>query len=361
VTRGCLISLHEESQETGNIHRQAFLAQFETWLDRQFEAAAARRAGFFLPDTSSPEAYAESLTPYRAKFRAMLGWPLTLAEYHTAPIVKTSYVGQDDLGRIERVWIEVFPDLALYGLLFLPRGAGRRPLVISQHGGSGTPELTAGFFGSTNYNDMTRRILRRGAVVFAPQLFRWAAQFGRRPDIVELDRQMRQLGGSIAAFEIYALRRALDALLAREEVDPDRVGMVGLSYGGFFTLFTAAADPRIQVALSSCFFNDRRQYGRRDWGYFNAANTFFDTEVAGLVCPRALYIEVAQNDELLDVAYARPHIPHVAALYASVGVPERFVYREHPGRHEFNREDPGLDFISEHLGLTRSSEACCVE
>lgn len=343
--------LYKELEDAGNAHRNKFLDQFESWLDRQFDEAEIRRAEFFSPNFKSLEAYTASLESYRERLKAMLGWPLTLADAPAPSSVKTDSVAQDDLGSIERVWVEVFPSLSLYGMLFVPPGDGPRPLVISQHGGSGAPELTAGFFGYANYNDMTRRILRRGAVVFAPQLFRWAERFGRRPDIVELDRQMRQLGGSLAAFEIYALRRVIDYLVARDEIDPDRVGMVGLSYGGFFTFFTAAVDTRIQVALSSCFFNDRRQYGRRDWGYFNAANTFFDAEIAGLICPRALYVEVGQNDELLDVVYARPHAPKAKRFYANLGVPERFVYHEHPGRHEFDTEELGLDFVARHLGL----------
>ncbi len=346
------MSLYEESQEAGAPYREKFLSQFEVWLDRQFEAAAARRASYFAPDMRSAEAYAASLVPYREHFRAMLGWPLTLPRPANAPAAKTVQVATDDLGRIERVWIELFPDLWLYGLLFVPPGSERRPLILSQHGGSGTPELTAGFFGSANYNDMTRRALRRGAAVFAPQLFRWNERFGRPADVVELDRQMRQLGGSLAAFELHALQRVVDYLVTRDEVDPERIGMVGLSYGGFFTLYMAAADTRIRAALSSCFFNDRRRYGRRDWGYRNAANTFFDPEVAGLICPRALYVEVAEHDELLDVAYARQQVPIVEALYSKLGIPQRFAYHEHSGRHEFDRDDLGLDFLSRHLGLT---------
>jgi hypothetical protein len=131
--------------------------------------------------------------------------------------------------------------------------------------------------------------------------------------------------------------------------------MIGLSYGGFHTLFTAAAEPRIGVALSSCFFNDRRRYGRRDWGFFNAANTFFDAEVAGLICPRALYVEVAQNDELFDVASARPEAVKVRALYDALGIRDRFVYHEHQGKHEFDPANTGIEFVCRHLGLVDSS------
>ena len=374
--------LYEEAPEVGNEHREAFLNQFEAWLDANFEAASAEREQFFRPDFSSVEAYERSIVFLRERFRQMLGRPLTelnrtapdVGAQHAAsradrgaaslpadqrtsgagdaiPAARTVSVAQDDLGHIERIWIEVFSGLDLYGLLFVPHGPGAHPLVISQHGGLGTPELTAGFFGSANYSDMTRRVLRRGAVVYAPQLFRWDVKFGPQPDVVELDRQMKQLGGSIAAFELTCLARGLDHLLTRPEVDPERVGMVGLSYGGFFALYAAAADPRIGVTLSSCFFNDRRRYGSRDWGFFNAANTFFDAEVAGLVCPRHLYLEVAQNDELLDVASARPEAEKVAGLYERLGISERFVYHEHPGKHEFDPSDEGIDFLCRNLGL----------
>jgi hypothetical protein len=347
------MNLYEESVEAGNLYRETFLSQFEAWLDQQFDAAAERRAAFFQPDMASPEAYTASLMPYRDRFRAMLGWPLSEPLPAEAPVARTSFVAEDDLGCIERVWIELFPGLDLYGMLFVPPAEGPRPLVISQHGGLGTPELTAGFFGSANYHDMTRRILRRGAVTFAPQLFRWDATYGRQPDVAEVDRQLRQLGGSIAAFEITGLRRALDYLVTRPEVDGDRIGMAGLSYGGFFTLYTAAAEPRIVAALSSCFFNDRRRYGRGDWGFFDAANTFFDPQVAGLVCPRALYIEVAVNDELLDIASAHPLVHEIRGCYDHLGIPDRFVYYEHPGTHEFDPEDGGIDFLCEHLGLSK--------
>ena len=51
----------------------------------------------------------------------------------------------------------------------MPEGGVTEPsrFVISQHGGGGTPELCSDFYGDTNYNHLTRRILSRGAVVSA--------------------------------------------------------------------------------------------------------------------------------------------------------------------------------------------------
>ena len=58
--------------------------------------------------------------------------------------------------------------------------------------------------------------------------------------------------------------------------------------------------------------------------------------MAGLICPRALYIEVGLNDELLDVTSARPVAQKVLDRYQQLGIPERCVYYEHHGVHELD-------------------------
>jgi Dienelactone hydrolase family len=340
---------YQEPPEVGRPYRAAFLGQVEALLDGEYERAAARRAELFQPDFASLESYKASVQPYRQRLRAMLGWPLILAASEGVPTAREMLAGQDDLGCIYRLWIEVMPNLEAYGLLFLPPVDRPCALVLSQHGGLGTPELCSGFFGSANYNDMTRRVLRRGVAVFAPQLFRWDEQYGPRHDPPEIDRRFKQLGGSLAALEIWCLQRSLDYLLNRKDIDSRRVGMIGLSYGGFHTLFMAALDVRVRVALSSCFVNDRRRYGWGDLSWFNAANTSFDAQVAGLICPRALCVEVGQNDELFDVQHARPEASQIQVLYERLGIPGRFRYHEHPGGHELDLDDGGIEFLCHHL------------
>ena len=343
------MKLYTEAPDMGNSYREIFLQQVETYLDREYRDAEKRRSVFFKPDLTSIDAYETSLIPLRQQYREMLGWPLTEASLSKIPRVRQQQTAIDDLGKITRLWIEVLPGVELYGILFLPTNKEPVPLVISQHGGLGTPELCSNFFGSANYNDMTRRVLRHGIGVFAPQLFRWDESYGRRPDHVNLDQQFKQLGGSLAALEIKMLQRALDYLVERKEIDGNRIGMIGLSYGGFHTLYGTAVETRIKVAVSSCFINDRRRYGRGDWGWKNAANQFFDAEVAGLICPRYLYLEVGKHDELLDVSSARPVAQQVLQIYQKLGISERCVYHEHPGVHELDKEDGGINFLVAHL------------
>jgi dienelactone hydrolase len=346
--------LYTEPVEPGANHRAAYLTELEAFVTRRQDAAQGERERFFQPDTSSPEAYTASTQRYREQFKALLGWPLTQTRPDACPAVREEFVAEDDLGRIYRIWIETLPGLHTYGMLFVPGKLGEgphpHPLVLSQHGGDGTPELCSGLYGPSNYNDMTRRILRQGAIVFAPQLLLWRKDFGPAIDRTGMDTRLKQLGGSITALEIYQLQRCLDALVTRPDVDPQRIGMVGLSYGGFYTLFTAAVETRIRAALSSCFLNDRLRYAWPDWTWNGAALTFFDAEIAALVCPRALFIEAADQDELFAVDSAREEAQRAAAYYQRLGLPDHFAFKAFPGVHELDPADDGMRFLFRHLG-----------
>ena len=343
------MTLHHEKPEPSRPHRAAMLREVKDLVRRERRKADGRRTRAFRPPTGSMAEYEAWSAQRREDFRAMLGWPLTEPPAEEPPKAKIEMVAQDELGRIFRVWIDTLPGVRTYGLLYLPRGKGPFPLAISQHGGGGTPELCTLHENTENYNDMTRRAVRRGIAAFAPQLLLWRQEFKPAHDKLLIDRRLKQLGGSLAALEIYRLQRALDYLVSRPDIDGARVGILGLSYGGFYALYGAAADARFKVALSSCFFNSRKLYDFHDWSWRDSANRFLDAEVAALVCPRPLYIELGLHDELFAARHARPEGRKVTALYEKLGIPERFVYHEHGGGHEFDRADAGLDFFQAHL------------
>jgi hypothetical protein len=341
--------LHHEPVSRGNAHRAKFLKQLLAFVRRQQAQAAGRRKQFFQPDTTSLATYEDSIETYRRQFAAMLGWPLTERRTPHPPAMRRKLVARDSLGDIYRTWTPTLPGLETYGILFLPPGKGPHGLVISQHGGLGSPEISAGFFKSDNYNDMTRRVLRTGLAVFCPQTLLWRGEYGPKFDRPGLDSRLKQTGGSITALELYQIQRCMDALLARPDIDASRIGMIGLSYGGFYTLFLAALDTRIRAAVSSGFFNDRTRYGGSDWVWSNAANTFLDAEIACLVAPRPLYIEVGKKDKLFAVASARPSARQVKRMYAALGIPGRFQYREHKGTHELDKSPAPIEFLQKHL------------
>ncbi|MDI4647777.1 alpha/beta hydrolase family protein [Cohnella hashimotonis] len=345
--------LYQEEEDAGNSYRQRQHDELEDLILGLRRQSREKRRAYFSPDFTDIGSYARSIERYRQDFAGMLGMPLSAQEpvsAETETAAEYIPVAEDELGEIFRVILPVREGLNTYGLFFRPSGEGPFPLVISQHGGQGTPELTAGFFGSDNYNDMTRRILRRGAAVFAPQLLLWEAErFGPKHDRRKMDIQLKQLGGSITAVEVYKLQRSLDRLLRRPDIDENRVGMVGLSYGGFYTLFAAAADTRIRVVVSSCFVNDRYAYDWSDWTWFNAGNTFLDAEICGLICPRPLYVEAGIRDELFAVGGFRKTSESARTYFERLGLEDRFEAAVFDGAHEFNPGDQPINFLFKHL------------
>lgn len=284
------------------------------------------------------------------EFREMLGWPLSEEPQMPRKVEKT-LLSREDGDVLYRLSFEIFEDFWFYGLLFEHEGQ-TLPLVVSQHGGAGTAELCSGLYGYTaNYNDMSTRCFEKGVHVFAPQLLTWnATAYQVSFDKQDVDVHMKQLGGCSAAIEVYCLRCCIRWLDAQSFVETGKLGMVGLSYGGFYTLFTAAAEPKIKAAVSAGFFNDRTIHAWYDWVYFRAAEKFLDSEVALLVYPRKLWLYLGDRDELFGADTARAEYARLEEEAKASGIPLDWVHFEiFDGNHEFPKFDDGIDGVIAEL------------
>ncbi len=373
--------LYEEELTASLPHREEQWRELEAYMQALGEAAEAREP--YPADFSSEAAYLESIEPLRGLLRARVGYPPPGLD--TAGETRMELVGEDSVARYYRCWVEVLedrcrsascgaqrnntrpvnsgssrewaavapqtsrrPPLRVYGLYLVPqRLSAPAPLVIAQHGGGGTPE-TAIFQGAANYHDMIRGAAARGYVVFAPHLIfnpfsdqeaGSALPAGVR---VRLDARLRLLGTSLTAVEVAKIARALDALLTRPEVDPTRVAMVGLSYGGYYTLHTTALEPRIKVAISSCYFNDQSQRMPPDrpeaWSdmrFQGTVSDLADPELVALVCPRPLQVQVGKEDAMFPVEHAERVAVRAAAYYERLDLSNRFEFVAFDGGHEW--------------------------
>lgn len=337
---------YAEEISAGVPYREQQSREFEALVARLRQDSDKKRQQFFQPSFASVADYERDTAAYKEQVRHMLGWPLVVKDDFAGgdiPEAKVTFVAEEALGSIYRVEVSVGYGLTTYGLLFLPALPGPHPLVISQHGAGGTPELSSGFQGPSNYNDMTWRILEQGLAVFAPQLQLWGEGFGPSHQRNVFDHQLKLMGSSIVAVEIYKIQRALDYLAARPDLDDSRVGMIGLSYGGFYTLFTAALEPRIKAAYSSCFINDRFRIDWPDFTWRDAANRFLDAEIAALIAPRFLFLEVGIRDELFLYEHAQPEIDKVAAYYRQLKLEHRFWQNAFDGVHELDPNNAGIE------------------
>jgi len=345
--------LYREQEQAGNAYRAKQKEEFDRLIVTKRAEAERRRKSFFAPDASSVEAFLIDAESYRERLQRMLGWPewRSAEATGTLPEEKSALrIGEDRLGEIWRLELAVGHGLTTYGLLFLPPGRGPHPLAICQHGGWGTPELVSGLYGPSNYNGMTRRILERGTAVFAPQLLLWHPEtHGPAFNRAETDQKLKQLGSSIAAVEIYKIRRCIDYLSHRTDIDAERIGMAGLSYGGFYTLYTAALDVRIRSVYSSCFINDRFAVDWPDFTWFDSGNTFMDAEIGALIAPRYLHVEAGADDDVFRSDGARAEMNKVARWYSELRMEHRYSSLVFKGGHEFNPDNEALERFLLHL------------
>ena len=86
---------------------------------------------------------------YRQDLRRMLGWPLV--DYTDNREISASFdvLSEEENFTLYRAELEILEGVKLSGLFFKMKGEGKKPLVIVQHGKSGTPEIMSGVLGST--------------------------------------------------------------------------------------------------------------------------------------------------------------------------------------------------------------------
>ena len=95
-----------------------------------------------------------------------------------------------------------------------------------------------------------------------------------------------------------------------ELLDPSRLGMVGLSYGGTVTLFTAAIDSRVAAAVVSGYFSSWAESHKMPWNMCGSQvlsgmlGRIEHEDLGALIAPRPLLIESGTEDLLFPVAAA---------------------------------------------------------
>lgn len=289
----------------------------------------------------------ENTEKYRKELCAMLGFPLAGHVTESETKVCAEKLSDEDGFSLYRMHFTILDTITVSGLFFKQNGEEKKPLVIVQHGGLGTPELISGVYGdTTNYNDMAQRVLKHGVHIFAPQLLLWSESYNVQFDRQAIDARLKRVGSSITAVEIYAIRKILDYFEQQSYVK--NFGMVGLSYGGFYTLFTAAIETRIKAAVSCSFFNARDRFFESDWTWQNSAKKFDDADVACLVYPRNLCIEIGTRDELFDFRYGEKSFEKLKEKCKSVGT-DWVTFIEFDGTHEFCHDDAPLENLAKIL------------
>jgi len=148
--------------------------------------------------------------------------------------------------------------------------------------------------------------------------------------------------------------RAVDLLTSLDEVDPDRLGVIGHSLGGHNSIFVALFDQRLKAVVSSCGFNSFPHYyqgniaGWSHKGYMprlaevyhlDLGKVPFDfPELVGALAPRAFFVNAPTQDANFEVEGVRVCLKAAAPVYRLLGAADRLVADFPEAGHDFPPE-----------------------
>ncbi|MCZ7647173.1 MAG: dienelactone hydrolase family protein [Planctomycetota bacterium] len=243
-------------------------------------------------------------------------------------------------------------------LLIPERLKGPAPAVLAAHGHGPGRGRVVGALQADGHRDYGVLLAERGYVVLAPDL----RNFGERADpLAKAERYKRDpcdvqmirglaAGAWPAQSEAREWRAWLDVLAARPEVDPERLGVLGLSLGGRTTGLCAALDRRVKAAVVSGALNlmrERVQLGQGCVKYLlpGLLAQADLPELYALAAPRALFFELGADDGTSPEVFAQEAFRRMAAAYEAAGARSELEVHVFDGGHYFNsaRALPWLD------------------
>jgi pimeloyl-ACP methyl ester carboxylesterase len=158
--------------------------------------------------------------------------------------------------------------------------------------------------------------------------------FGERSHTSESDmfKAMLWRGQVLWGMMVYDSLRAVDFLLERPEVDPQRIGTLGMSMGSTMAWWLAALDPRIKGTVDiNCLTDFQTLLAKKGLSlhglyYFvpDLLNHFTTAQINALIAPRAHLGLAGLQDNLTPVEGLDIIDRELQQVYAREGHPERW-------------------------------------
>jgi dienelactone hydrolase len=267
------------------------------------------------------DSYKETAVAYRQKFYeetiGKFSNPLAPSNPRSRKLLETDRWTQYE------VVLDVFDGVFAYGILTLPKNlaAGKRaPVVVCQHGLEDRPQdVVEG--GKKYYAGFATKLAERGFITFAPQ-----NPYIHKDRFRTLQRKAQILGKSLFSIIIPQHQQIISWLKTLPQVDADKIGFYGLSYGGKTAMRVPAVLLDYSVVICSGDFNEwvykttststfakpftyanKNEYEMFEW---NLGHTYNYAEMAMLIAPRPFMVERGHfdgvgKDELVAAEFAR--------------------------------------------------------
>jgi len=245
----------------------------------------------------------------------------------------TGVIERDDCV-IEKVAFESRPRFFVTGNLYRPAsGQGPWPGVLCPHG-----HWTHGRF-EPAVQARCVALARKGYVVLLIDM----VGFGERKHVGHHPGTLGFLIGQCAkGLMVWDCIRALDYLVSRPEVAPERIGCTGASGGATQTMWMLPIEPRIKVAFPACMAS---RYCRivTSWDHDHcicnhvpgAARELDFPELAAFVAPKPVMFSTATGD--WTAWFHEEGFPELQAIWALYGRKDNVAMVRHKAGHNFDK------------------------
>ena len=204
------------------------------------------------------------------------------------------------------------------------------------------------YYGGRWFGD---ELAARGYVVFSTDALFWGER-GRAEGVdytaqETLAANLYQLGRSLAGNITWDDIRSAEFVQSLPEVDPARIGAMGLSMGAHRTWNLAAATDIVRAGAAICWLGDTAALmaeGNNQTGGQSAHTMIFPglrnyldyPDVASIACPKAMLFFNGDNDPLFPNDGVQRAYDKLRGVYEAQGKGEELVTKFWPAPHEFN-------------------------
>jgi dienelactone hydrolase len=254
-------------------------------------------------------------------------------------------------------WPSIDGDVAP-AFIVRPAGvSGRLPAVVCLHGSSTNRDVNiAPEFGYAEW-------ARYPSGKKSKTLFGWARELARRgyvtlsltqrgldrrlPDTEARDKALLVHGRNVMGTIVYEIRQSVTYLATRPDVDPARIGMTGISFGGITTFYTWLVDDRIAAAAPICggvgsiqafIEHGARTYHGIYWWIPDMLTKGDQGDFAAAMAPRPLMLWAPRSDIGMPNEGIDRFLAAAEPAYRRAGAPQNLVVHRPPGEHALTIE-----------------------
>ncbi|MBV2247285.1 MAG: acetylxylan esterase [Lentimicrobium sp.] len=259
---------------------------------------------------------------------------------------------QENGYRIEKLYYESLPGLYVRANLYVPDNIiSPRPGILYVCGHSGTQKV--------HYQAHPRKFAQLGFVCLIIETIQYGEVQGEHWGCYARGWfNWYSRGYNPAGVELWNAIRGLDLLSSRDEVDPEKLGVTGISGGGSQSWYIAAIDSRIKAVAPVCGASTLKAQitSRTIDGHCDCMmpiNTYCQDfmDIGALIAPRPLLICQADRDGLNTIESVRELHDNIGKIYQLYKASDNIGLVETPGGHSYhkNSREKIFSFFINHL------------